>query len=175
MAASLGCWPNRPQRLTPDDWAKVWAISTSKRCAASTQRCGLCWISSQASQAMTSIGETKETPLRRARVRCGPGGWWLGPCGRPTGRGERCVDAGCAGGPAIAGFVCEQSRHTRRPTPEAVPWDRCWHQFPACLCTPGRGCSRDRTCWVCDHICHADAHQTWAIELPGRALTGCSR
>jgi len=31
----------------------------------------------------------------------------------------------------------------------------------------GRGCSHGRTCWVCDHVCHADAPQTWAIELPG--------
>ena len=47
MAASRGCWLNRRQRWTPVGSVRVWVISVSKRCAALTRRCALCWISSR--------------------------------------------------------------------------------------------------------------------------------
>ena len=46
IAASRGCWLNKPRRSIPVDWATAWVISASKICAALTPPCGSCWICS---------------------------------------------------------------------------------------------------------------------------------
>ena len=46
LTASPGCLPNRPPRSTLADWARVSDISVLTRCAASTPRYGLSWVSS---------------------------------------------------------------------------------------------------------------------------------
>ena len=64
MAASRGCWLNKSRRSIAVDSATAWVISASKRCAALTRPCGLCWTYSAQVGATSFSGPDPARPFR---------------------------------------------------------------------------------------------------------------